>query len=86
VLDGIIKKAGLTAPLGVNSLHYQAVKELGKGLKIEATAPDGTVEAMSLEEPNGFLFAVQWHPEYKSTENALSRAIFGAFADAMGNS
>lgn len=83
LLGDIVKSAGLKKPLSVNSLHYQAVNDLGQGLRIDAVAPDGTVEAMSLEKPNGFMLAVQWHPEYKSTENALSRAIFDAFAKAI---
>ena len=46
---------------GVNSMHHQAVKKVGNGLKISAVAPDGTIEA--IESPDGQLVAVQWHPE-----------------------
>jgi len=34
------------APLKVNSFHHQAVKTLGNGLRVAATAPDGNIEAV----------------------------------------
>jgi putative glutamine amidotransferase len=46
----------------VNSLHHQAVDELGRGLRITARAPDGTVEAFE-DRDRPFLIAVQWHAE-----------------------
>jgi gamma-glutamyl-gamma-aminobutyrate hydrolase PuuD len=46
----------------VNTYHKQAVRAIGKGLRVVATAPDGIIEAF--EDPNFPLFAaVQWHPE-----------------------
>jgi len=46
----------------VNTYHKQAVNQLGKGLRVIATAPDGVIEAF--EDPTFPLFAaVQWHPE-----------------------
>ena len=45
----------------VNSIHHQAVKELGSGLRAVGTAPDGTIEAV--EWPGSPLLGVQWHPE-----------------------
>ena len=46
----------------VNSNHHQAVRRLGKGLKISAKAPDGVIEGLEGEGKN-FCIAVQWHPE-----------------------
>lgn len=46
----------------VNSYHHQGIKELGRGLKPAALAPDGLVEAVVLEGHPLFL-GVQWHPE-----------------------
>ena len=45
----------------VNSFHHQAVKDLGKGLKITARALDGVVEA--IESEDGKALGVQFHPE-----------------------
>lgn len=46
----------------VNSWHHQAVKVLGKGLRINAHAPDGVVEGIESTEGKPVL-AVQCHPE-----------------------
>lgn len=66
----------------VNSLHRQAIDRLGPGLAVEATAPDGTIEAVSVKEAKGFAIGVQWHPEYFAETDAYSAAIFRAFGDA----
>jgi putative glutamine amidotransferase len=73
--------------LMVNSLHEQAVKQLGKGLEIEARSPDGLIEAFRLTQYkgniyNGFCLGVQWHPEWLAKSNPDSTAIFKAFGDA----
>ena len=48
--------------VSVNTFHKQAVRKIGRGLKIIATAPDGVIEGF--EDPSLPLFAaVQWHPE-----------------------
>jgi putative glutamine amidotransferase len=69
-------------PIQVNSLHGQAAADVAPGLQIEATAEDGTVEALSKPDAPGFLLAVQWHPEWRATENPVSAALFRAFGDA----
>jgi len=67
--------------LRVNSLHGQGVARLGRGLKVEAVAPDGLVEAFRHDGP-GWLLGVQWHPEWRVTENAFYLGIFQAFGAA----
>ncbi len=67
----------------VNSLHHQGIDGLAPALRTEATAPDGQIEAVSLVAPQGFLLGVQWHPEWRWGENALSRSIFTAFGDSL---
>ncbi len=66
----------------VNSLHGQGVDRLAEGLSIEALAPDGLVEAYSINAASSFGLAVQWHPEWKVTENPDSMKIFQAFGAA----
>lgn len=66
----------------VNSIHHQGVDRLGQGLIVEATAEDGLVEAFTVANAPGYVLAIQWHPEWKPMENAVSRAIFRSFGDA----
>ena len=51
----------------VNSIHHQAVKDVGEGLVVEAvSSDDGVVEAVRLsgEDPTDYVVGVQWHPEF----------------------
>ncbi|TVU73950.1 gamma-glutamyl-gamma-aminobutyrate hydrolase family protein [Cobetia crustatorum] len=66
----------------VNSLHQQGIARLGEGLRVEALAPDGLVEAVSVSTASSFALAVQWHPEWKTREHPLYLAILEGFADA----
>lgn len=65
-----------------NSIHHQAVKDLGKGLVIEARSePDGIVEAVRWEGES-FVLGVQWHPEFmaaKDPDLLDGRPMLGAF-------
>ncbi|MDC8745310.1 gamma-glutamyl-gamma-aminobutyrate hydrolase family protein [Xanthomonas campestris] len=70
-----------TAQVQVNSLHGQGIATLAAGLLVEATAPDGLIEAFRGPGP-GFLLAVQWHPEWRVTQHPFYRAIFQAFGEA----
>lgn len=49
--------------LQVNSLHHQAIKRVGRGLKVTAYSEDGLVEAVEAADGYPYLVAVQWHPE-----------------------
>lgn len=51
----------------VNSLHHQAVRQLGHGLRIVARDRDGIVQAIEAEGTRRFCLGVQWHPEYLLT-------------------
>ena len=53
-------RAGAT----INTIHHQAVKKLGRGLRVEATSvPDNIVEAIRWRGPS-YVLGVQWHPEF----------------------
>ncbi len=67
----------------VNSLHSQGIDRLAPPLRAEAVAPDGQIEAVSLPDAKGFLLGVQWHPEWKWSENPVSRALYAAFGEAL---
>ena len=52
-----------------NSIHHQAVKDLGRDLAVEAwSEPDRIVEALRHTGP-GYVFAVQWHPEFHAPDD-----------------
>lgn len=73
---------GATEPM-VNSLHWQAIDRLAPGLEIEATALDGTIEAVRCVNCPGFVLGLQWHPEWNVDCDPLSQAIFASFGDAV---
>ncbi|MEN0039949.1 MAG: gamma-glutamyl-gamma-aminobutyrate hydrolase family protein [Pseudomonadota bacterium] len=66
----------------VNSLHTQALDELGEGIIVEAIAEDGTIEAVTVANAPGWVVGVQWHPEYWASTDTASNRILGAFGDA----
>ena len=69
----------------VNSVHGQGLNRLAPGLRVEATAPDGLVEAFSVDGAAGFNLCVQWHPEWRAADNPVSRQLFDAFGVALRN-
>jgi putative glutamine amidotransferase len=80
---GLLQRlAGGVNEARVNSLHGQGVERLGAGLTAEAIAPDGLIEAVSVNDARSFALGVQWHPEWKHANDPLSTAIFRAFGDA----
>lgn len=81
--DGILGRAYKSDKLDVVSVHYQGVDKLGRGLNIEATAPDGVVEAISANVNGGQVLAVQWHPEWRAHENPQSQKFFELLGRAL---
>lgn len=62
----------------VNSLHHQAVRDLGEGVRIVAQAPDGIAEGLEFPA-HPFAVAVQFHPEELEQTDEVSRQLFAAF-------
>lgn len=70
LVAGLLGKTEIVA----NSSHKQAVRKVGRGLRIIGMSPDGVVEG--IEDPNFPLFlGVQWHPE-RLHDEADHLAIF----------
>jgi putative glutamine amidotransferase len=70
-----------SAPLEVNSMHHQAVKDLAPGLVSTAVAPDGLIEG--LESPgSSFLLGVQWHPESLTDRDPRMQRLLAGFVEA----
>jgi putative glutamine amidotransferase len=61
----------------VNSLHHQAVRAVGPGLRPTAHGEDGTVEG--LESADGLIVAVQCHPEELAADLPWARKLFEGF-------
>ncbi len=70
------------SPFDVNSLHGQAVNRLAAGLRVEARSPDGVVEAFSQPDAPAFNLCLQWHPEWRASENPVSMKLLKAFGQA----
>jgi putative glutamine amidotransferase len=69
-----------TAPLRVNSMHHQAVKDLAPGLAPTAVAPDGLIEALeSTDQP--FVLGVQWHPESLTERDPRMQRLVAGFVE-----
>lgn len=64
--------------LTVPTSHHQAIKEIGKGLKVTANADDEIIEALELES-RPFTIGVQWHPERDYSTN---KTLFEEFVKA----
>lgn len=79
---GVLQQWLQCSQLEVNSIHQQGIGRLAPGLRVEATAPDGLVEAVSAPDAPAFAVAVQWHPEWRTAGNRHSLALWRAFGAA----
>jgi putative glutamine amidotransferase len=70
----------------VNSLHWQGISRLGDGLKPEAFAEDGLIEAVRGPDDSAFCLGVQWHPEWGAKSNPVSQKLFRRFGAAAKGS
>ena len=60
--DSLVAQAVGKTDIDANSSHKQAIKNVGRDLRIIGIAPDGIIEG--IEDPSLPLFlGVQWHPE-----------------------
>ncbi len=68
--------------IAVNSLHGQAIRTLGKGVRVLGRAEDSAIEVIDLPDFPQFTLGVQWHPEWKAAHNPNSVKMYTAFGDA----
>lgn len=81
--DSKLAKLYGQSTIKVNSRHHQAVKAVGKGLKVTAVAPDGVIEGMESTDTDLFL-GVQWHPENMwQQEDPQQLVVFQDFLDRI---
>jgi len=69
--------------LSVTTSHHQAIKDLAPGLRVIASAADGVIEAVQMDE-GPFTLGVQWHPEAMA-DLSLSIPILQAFVENCSN-
>ena len=62
--------------LACESHHHQGLARLGEGLTPVAWSEDGLVEAVEADQ--GWLVAVQWHPEQTARDDPAQQALFEA--------
>jgi putative glutamine amidotransferase len=65
----------------VVSDHHQAVRTLGRGLRVAARSPDGVIEAFESVDPDWYCVGVQWHPEHESA-TMLEQQLFESLIQA----
>lgn len=66
--------------VAVNSAHHQAVRKVAPGFIVNATASDGVIEGIELQDSEQFALGLQWHPEFHISQ--LDRSIFNHFIKA----
>jgi putative glutamine amidotransferase len=76
-----LEKVGGDFAVTINSSHHQSVRDLGRGLRVAAVAPDGVIEAIEHEPHKHWVVGVQWHPE-RMADHALSESLFRALVQA----
>ncbi len=81
--DGLLKRWLGRERIMVNSLHGQGIRDLAPGLAVEATAEDGTIEAVRVRDAESFAIGVQWHPEWEAADIPHHRELFRRFRAAV---
>lgn len=82
VTGSILQRFAVSHTLTVNSVHYQAIDRLGKNLVVNATGPDGVIEAISALDTAAPVFAVQWHPEWRPEGRPHDLAFWNYLGEA----
>ena len=68
-----------------NTLHGQGIARPGHRIVVDGLAPDGTPEAIYVQDAPGFTLSVQWHPEWNAANDPVSRPLFAAFGAAVAD-
>lgn len=80
ILPGSVLAAALgEKALVTNSYHHQAVKKLAEGFTACARTQDGVIEG--IENGDGSILGVQWHPECMEERYPRFQGLFSAFIE-----
>jgi putative glutamine amidotransferase len=77
----LFSASGVSTMTGSSS-HHQGIDRPGEGLVPVAWTGDGLIEAV--ERPEGWLLAVQWHPEATASSDPVQQSLFDAFVEQAG--
>jgi putative glutamine amidotransferase len=77
LLSGVLQ----ATVVGVNSIHHQALRRVGDGLRVVGRSPDGLAEAVEMPG-RPFVIGVQCHPEEHSATEPWAARLFTALVDA----
>ena len=68
-----------------NSFHHQAIRDLAPTLVASGWSDDGVIEAVETRADDGWLLAVQWHPEEMHADRlAPEGGLFKALVEEAG--
>ncbi|HUA43924.1 MAG TPA: sigma-70 family RNA polymerase sigma factor [Solirubrobacteraceae bacterium] len=77
--DGSLRRI-LGRSVVVHSQHHQAVRRLGRHLRVVATSPDGLIETIERDDRR-FALGLQWHPE--ADPGGRGDLVAAAFVESM---
>lgn len=77
LLSGVLQATAV----GVNSLHHQALRLVGEGLRVVGRSPDGLVEAVEMPG-RSFVLGMQCHPEEHSASEPWAARLFAGLVEA----
>jgi putative glutamine amidotransferase len=69
---------GTTSAVGA-CRHHQTLDRIGTGLVVTATASDGGVEGVELDDADRWVVGVQWHPEDTAATDPAEQALITNF-------
>jgi putative glutamine amidotransferase len=76
---GLLAEIAPPGPVWVNSAHTDQVRHVSPDVTVEASAPDGVIEAVSVGWPERFVLGIQWHFERHTERSAVDTAILREF-------
>jgi putative glutamine amidotransferase len=79
--DSLLARTLGTTRIQVNSLHHQAIRELGSSLRAVALSDDGLIEGVEMPG-HGFVVGIQCHPEELSGKEKWASRLFRELVEA----
>jgi len=77
--DGSLRRI-IGRSVRVHSEHHQAIRRLGRHLRVVATSPDGLIETVERDDRR-FALGLQWHPEVD--RGGRGDLVAAAFVESM---